>query len=89
MSTLEENVRKLLLKSASMEEAMEELRKDTAALEVRLLMQLEELKKAFDDIFRLQERVISDQSEIASLRAQIIREHTKRLKKVGAPRTQY
>jgi len=48
---------------------MEELRKDKAALEVRLLRRLEELKKASNDFSRLQERVTSNRSEITLLRA--------------------
>jgi len=48
---------------------MEELRKVKMAMEVRLLRRLEELKKALDDVSRLQEKVTSDQSKIASLRA--------------------
>jgi len=60
-------------------EAMEELRKDKTSLKVRLLRRLEKLKKAFDDISSLQERVASDQSEITSLRAQIDREHAENM----------
>ena len=60
VNTLVEKVCELLLKSAGTPEEMEELRKDKTALEVKLLRWLEELKKAFDDISRLQERVISD-----------------------------
>ena len=55
-------------------EAMEELRKDKTSLKVRLLRRLEKLKKAFDDISSLQERVASDSWR--SLRAQIDRECT-------------
>jgi len=72
VSTLEEKVCKLLLKIAGTLEEMEELRKDKAALEVKLLRRLEELKKVFDDISRLQERVALDRWEIASVRARSI-----------------
>jgi len=65
------------LKSAGMLKAMEGLRNYKTTLEVRLLRWLEELKKALDDT-SLQE-VASDQSEIASLRAQIDRECVKKL----------
>ena len=60
MSTLEEKVCEVFLKSAGMLEAMEELRNDKTSLEVRLLRWLKELKKAFDDISSLHERVASD-----------------------------
>ena len=41
---------------------------------------LKELKKMLDDTSELQERVASDELEIASLRAQIDREYAERLK---------
>ena len=41
-------------------EAKEKLRNDKMVLEVRLLRRLKELRKAFDDISGLQERVASD-----------------------------
>ena len=63
----------MFLKSRDMLEVMEGLRRDKAALEVRLLGQLEKLKKALDDISELQERVTSDESEIASLWSRSIR----------------
>ena len=71
----------VFLKSAGMLEEMEEMRKGKTILEVRLLRRLEELKKAFDDISRLQERVASDQSEIASLRAQINQECAEKMER--------
>ena len=71
VSDFEERACEMFLKSHDMLEVMEGLRPDKAALEVRLLGQLEELKKVLDDISELHERVASDKSEIASLRAQI------------------
>ena len=53
VSTLKERVSRLLLELIGVRKEMEELRKDKATLEVRLLGRLEELKKALDDIFRL------------------------------------
>ena len=55
MSILEERVCEVFLKSTGMLKAMEELRNDKMALEVRLLRRLEELKKVLDDISSLQE----------------------------------
>ena len=67
----EERAYKVFLKSRDMLEVMEGLRWDKAVLDVRLLGRLEKLKKTLDDISKLQERVASDESEIASLRVQI------------------
>ena len=79
VSTLEEKMSEVFLESADKLEAIKELRNDKMALKVRLLGQLEKLKKALNDISRLQERVTSDDSEIASLRAQIDRECAEKL----------
>ena len=79
VSTLEERVCDVFLKSARMLEAMKESRNDKTVLEMRLLRRLEKLKKAFDDIYSLQKKVASYQSEIASLRAQIYQKCVEKL----------
>ena len=74
VSDLEKRAREVFSKSCDMLEVIEGLRQDKAALKVRLLGQLEEQKKASDDIFELQERVDSGELEITSLRVQINQE---------------
>ena len=57
---LEERVCEVFLKSSNMLEEMKKMRNDKLDLEVRLLGQLEELKKALDNISELQEEVASN-----------------------------
>jgi len=53
VSNLEKRVYEVFLKSRDMLEVMEGLRHDKAALKIRLMGQLEELKKSLDDISEL------------------------------------
>ena len=68
-----------VLEIACILKVVEGLRQDQVTLKVRLLGQLKELKRALDDIFELQERVVVDESEIASLRVQIDRKCAEKL----------
>ena len=79
VSDLEERVSEVFLKSHGMLEAMDGLKREKVVPKVRLLSRLEELKKALDEICVLQERVVSAQSEISSLREQINWERAEKL----------
>ena len=79
VSDLEERVCEVFLKSADMLEEMKKLRNEKLNLEVRLLGQLKELKKALDDISELEKKIASNQSEIATLRKVNDREHAEKL----------
>jgi len=68
VSDLEETVCEVFLKSADMLEEMKKLRNGKLELDLRLLGWLEELKKALNDISESQEKIASNQLEIATLR---------------------
>jgi len=55
------------------------LRQEKMDPEVRLLSKLEELQKAWDEVFDLQKKVTSVQLEISSLREQIEKERVEKL----------
>ena len=79
VSDLEETVCEVFLKSADMLEEMKKLRNGKLELDLRLLGWLEELKKALNDISESQEKIASNQLEIATLREVIDRGRVEKL----------
>ena len=79
VSDLKERVCKVFLKLYDMLEEIKKLRNEKHDLKVRFPGHLEELKKALDDNSELQEKVTSNQLEIATLREVIDREYAEKL----------
>ena len=69
----------MFLKSADMLEEVKNLRNKKLDMEVRLPGRLKKLKKALDDVSELQEKVTSNQLEIATLREVIDQERGEKL----------
>ena len=68
VNDLKRRVSEVCMKSHEMLGVIAELRWEKIDLEVRLLSRLKELQKMWDEMFELQERAASTQSQISSLR---------------------